>query len=182
MSTENDLSQTPVITINDLPKRLNEIVQKFQLVASEVDESIDPVVAGTARGDLYTQLRLHYVMDHIKDVCRVLDTMCNRNLPIVAERAEKIMSASDVDAVDFLGRRWKCDTKPYAQTLAADKQLVIDWLKSLESGAYLVSEGYHPLSFQKFVREEILAKGEVPPEFIKVHNKATLSSRKLPGG
>jgi hypothetical protein len=168
------------VQIADLPKRLNALVQKFYEAANEVYESIDPIVSVTQQAPIYTHLLLYAVCDQIKDIASGMETMANKNMPIVAERAEKIMSAEDIEKIRYMGKDFSCDVKPYAQTKASDKDKVINWLKNNVSGAHLVSEGYHPQSFQKFVREEIIAKGIVPPPFISIHNKPILLVRKAP--
>ncbi len=175
----SDLEQ-PVFNVKDLPKKLDEMVDEFQRVATQVDEMIDPIVFGTERADMFTHMRLYAVMDHIKNVCAVLDTMCNKNMPIAAERAERLMSMEECDEFRFMGKIWKCDTKVYVQMKAEDKPKCVAWLKTLESGKHLVSEQYHPLAWLKFMREEIIAKGVPLPPYMSTFNKPTLSVRKIP--
>lgn len=172
------------INLSELTNSLQECIEKFQAEAVIVDELIDPVVQLTAQEEnLKTHLLLYGMMDYVKDVCDALTKMCNKNMPVVAERAEKIMTQEQFDKVEFMGKSWSVGTKDYADVTAALKPTCVTWLKNHPDGKFLVSEQYHPASFLKFIKEEYLEKGKQDelPKFISVFSKRVLNSRKVRG-
>ena len=166
------------IDLKALAKNFETVIEEFQKAANIVDEFIDPIVQGTERGELNVHLMLYAYMDHCKDVCDALSKMCNKNMPIVAERAERLMTQECIDGMKFMGKDWSVGTKEYAQVSGVNQAACVAWLKGHPLGKSLVSEGYHPASLQKFVKECILEKGEKPPEFVSVFSKKVLVARK----
>jgi hypothetical protein len=172
------------IDLERLNKSLQEVIDKFAAEATLVDEFIDPVVQQTgAAPDLKTHLLLYGMMDYIKDVCEALTKMCNKNMPTVAERAEKIMTQQDFDSIEFMGKHWSVAPKDYIDVNAALKPTCVAWLKAHPFGSSLVAEGYHPASFGKFIKEQYLDKGDKDklPAFVNVFTKKELKTRKVRG-
>ncbi len=190
MTTEPDRETNDAVTVNKaidkdeidlkrLTENLGKIIGGFEKEAGIVDEFIDPIVASTESAKLFIHLMLYRQMEYLQDVCEALNKMCNKNMPIVAERAEKMMTQEMLDSVNFMGKKWSVGIKSYAQVSGANKPACVEWLKGHPTGKTLVDEGYHPASLQKWVNEELIAKGQDVPPFISVFNKRVLNSRKV---
>ncbi len=171
------------IDLLQLSKNLQTVIDEFSQKAELVDSFIDPVVQGTEVAELKVHLLLWVMMDHCKDVCEALTKMCNKNMPTIAERAERLMTNDMMDSINFMGKTFKPDVKDYVDVPAALKQACIGWLKMNPDSKHLVSEGYHPAAFTKHITEQFLEKGlrEKLPPFINVFTKKTLNVRKVRG-
>jgi len=166
-----------------LAQSLQTLINEFQTAATVVDEFFGPVVTGTQAAPLTVHLLLYGMMDHLKDVCEALTKTCNKHMPEVAERAEKLMTNEQMDSIEFMGKKWSVGTKDYAQVSAANKGLCIKWLQDHPLLKSLVGLDYHPASLQKGIKELYIDKGEqekIPP-FISVFSKRVLTARKTRG-
>lgn len=167
---------------NELTEILDKLQGEFHKTASNVYETIDPVVASTEREKLSTQLQLYAVMRFIKDTISELETMVNKNLPLVAARAEKIMTQEGMDSIEFAGLKFTPDKKNYISVNSTNKPAVIEWLKQHPLGREMVKLDYHPKTFESFIKKEFIEKGEKPPSIVGVFPLPTLEVRKLRGG
>ncbi len=165
-----------------LGNKLTEILDKLQnelyATASNVNEIIDPIVASTEQEKLTVHLQLYAVMKYVKDTIAELETMVNKNLPIVAARAEKIMTQEGMDEIKFNGLVFSPDKKNFISVTQANAPAVMEWLKQHPIGREMIKLGYHPKTFESFIKKEFLEKGEKPPSIIGVFPQPVLDVRK----
>ncbi len=161
---------------------LTEILDNLQIelhkCASNVYEIVDPIVATTAREKLTTHLQLYATMRFIKETCEELTKMVNKNMPIVAERAEKIMTQEDMQEIKFAGLTFQPDEKQFINVTNENKEAVLQWLCDHPVGKEMVKLGYHPKTFESFIKTEFIDKGEKPHPGVSVFPQTVLNVKK----
>jgi hypothetical protein len=163
---------------NSMTQILDKLQIELHACASNVYEVIDPIVAQTEQEKLTVHLQLYAVMRFVKETAAELEKMVNKNMPIVAARAEKIMSQEGIDKMDFAGLTFSPDTKNFINVTKENAPAVMEWLKQHPIGREMVKLGYHPKTFESFIVKEFIEKGEVPPTTIGVFKQPILEVRK----
>lgn len=157
---------------------VRERMQELLQVCASTAERIEPMVEASKECGLTVQLFLYRCMDEILDAAADLSKMMNVNMPICAERANKIMLATMQDSTSMFGYTFKPDTKPYFNVKVDDKPKMLAWMKAHPIGNYLVKEEVHHAAFGKFMKENFTDQGNEPPSFVGVFNKPSLVVRK----
>jgi hypothetical protein len=163
---------------NSMTQILDKLQTELHACASNVYEVIDPIVAQTEQEKLTVHLQLYAVMRFVKETVGELEKMVNKNLPIVAARAEKIMTQEGIEKMEFAGLTFSPDTKNFINVTKENAPAVLEWLKQHPIGREMVKLGYHPKTFESFIGKEFIEKGEVPPTIIGVFKQPILEVRK----
>lgn len=165
----------------DIALILDKLQRELHECASNVYEVIDPIVATTEQEKLTVQLQLYATMRFIKDTIGELETMVNKNMPVVAARAEKIMTQEDIPQIQFAGLTFSPDKRNFITVTKENAPAVLEWLKQHPVGREMVKLSYHPKTFESFIKTEFIEKGEAPPKIISVFSQPTLEVRKVRG-
>jgi hypothetical protein len=168
----------PIMSGKDLTQILDKLQQELHVCASNVYEIVDPIVASTEQEKLTTHLQLYAVMKFVKDTIGELETMVNKNMPIVAGRAEKLMTQEGIEEMKFAGLVFSPDKKNFISVTAANAPAVMEWLKQHPIGREMIKLGYHPKTFESFIKKEFIEKGEKPPSIISIFPQPVLDVRK----
>lgn len=163
---------------NSMTEILDKLQTELHTCASNVYEIIDPIVAQTEQEKLTVHLQLYAVMRFVKDTISELEQMVNKNMPLVAARAEKIMTQEGIDKMNFAGLTFSPDTKNFVNVTKEHAPAVLEWLKHHPIGREMIKLGYHPKTFESFITKEFIEKGELPPTIVGVFKQPILEVRK----
>jgi len=166
---------------NSLTQILDKLQAELHTCASNVYEIIDPIVAGTEQEKLTVHLQLYAVMKFVKETAGELEKMVNKNLPVVAARAEKIMTQEGIDKMEFAGLAFSPDKKHFINVTKENHAAVLAWLQAHDIGKEMVKLGFHPKTFESFITKEFIEKGEKPPSIISTFEQPILEVRKVRG-
>ena len=173
--------QTNLDSIQKLLVAVNKVADDFRKMAVETFETVDPAVFATPNAELSQQLYLYVALEDLLDAASIVSKMCNKNQPIVAERAEKIMTAQQMDSIEMYGKTFTPDTKTYVSVSEGNKAQVLAWLKTHETGKDLVREDFNANAFTAFIKKEVLAVGQEVPDGVTAFDKPILTVRKKRG-
>lgn len=166
---------------NSMTQILDKLQIELHACASNVYEVIDPIVAGTEQEKLTVHLQLYAVMRFVKETVAELEKMVNKNMPIVAARAEKIMTQEDIEKMEYAGLTFSPEKKNFINVTKENAPAVLEWLKQHPIGREMIKLGYHPKTFESFIVKEFIEKGELPPTTISIFKQPILEVRKVRG-
>lgn len=162
---------------SELSALTKDVADRLYKLATEVTETVDPVVYGTGSAPLNVQLNLWVTLDYIKDIAEELSKMANKNLPIVAQRAEKLMTSTGMESVEYAGKHFTPDVKTFINVRKDDEPAIFNFMRANGAGE-LIRDYVHPKTFEKWVKESFLEKGKDLPPGVNAFDQPILKVRK----
>lgn len=164
---------------------LQQMVKYSSSLVEELGKEVQPLMFGTATSPLDVQIEFFFALKKLKESGEELAKFFNVCEAELAQRINKQIDQLGLDSIEknIDGVRVKIspETKWFISCNKDKKPLMIEWMKKHPLGSELVKEDVHPKSLEKFIKEEIIAKGEVPPTgMLSIHSTDTITTRKLP--
>lgn len=163
---------------------VQELVRKARALVDEIHQTVGPCVLGGETNTFAQDAKLYIVLSEFKDLGAEMSKAFNLIEDGLSTRIADKMNSQELETgqVEVNGARYNFtpDKKMYVSCKKEEQPTLIAWLKQHPSGAGLVKESVHDKTLQKFIIEEVVGAGEMPPKFISMHLKSTLSVRKAP--
>lgn len=160
--------------------KLNSHVENLEAVAKELEGTLEPFTLGFQQKSLMDNVKLYAIIEYCAAVAKELGRIANVCEPQVAERITTRMMQEDMDEISYAGYKYKPDMKTFVNVTNANKPIVLQWLKTHESGRELVREDFNANALKAWVEKEKAEGREVHPD-ISIFDKPTLSRRKVKG-
>lgn len=178
------MTDVPNLTPDDKAKlmleKLNGLVDRFDALANEINNTLEPITLGFAQRPLMDNVKLYEIICYFQDAAKEVGRVANVCDPQVADRVTKQMQQQDMDELRYNGYKYSPDNKTFINVSAANKPFILNWLKTHPEGRELVKEDYNAKSFQSFA-EKLRNEGKSLPEQVSVHDQPILTRRKVRG-
>ena len=163
---------------------LQVLVHKAQALVDEVHQTAGPAVMSGEGTSFAADAKLYITLKEFEVLGKELSKAFTLVEDGLSARIADKMNAAELETgqIEVGGLRYNFtpDKKLFISCKKEDQPTLINWLRTHEKGKELIKETVHDKTLQKFVTDEILGAGELPPPFIKTHIVNTLSVRKAP--
>ena len=122
-------------------------------------------------------LKMYLAIEQTDDLVDILSADPKGLRMQISKQVNEVMKDANLDAIDAFGMRFRPKIRDTYNVKTEDKPTAIAWLKKHPEGAALVSEQYHPKSFEGFMKSLVESGGQIP-EFVKTFPVVTLSVTK----
>ena len=164
---------------------LEKMVQYVGQALTEIGNEVHPLMLGTQTEKMDVNIKFLFLLKELKEKGEELAKFYNVCENELAGRINKLIDAAGLEEVVITHNGVKIkispETKFFISCKADKKPEMIAWMKAHSIGRELVKEDVHPKSLEKFVKEELIGKGTLPPAgLISIHQTETITTRKLP--
>lgn len=164
-------------TVDKALQMLKTAIDKLEQCAQDLNNTLEPVAHILARASVSANLKAYNAAMYTLDVADEIKRIGNITEGIIAERVTKRMQQDDIEELRVDGYIFKPATKTYVNVTEANKLTTLNWLKSNDATAHLVSETFNANALRATITA-MRESGKAVPGFINVFEKATLARKK----
>jgi hypothetical protein len=170
--------------MTDMLASLEQMTAYVEQALNSLGEEVQPLMVGTRGENLDINLRFFFLLKKLKEHGENIAKLYNVCENELASRINMMIEQAGLESVDkvIAGERIRItpETKYYINCKAENKPALIAWMKSHPIGKELVKEDVHAKTLEKFIKNDVLGAGQLPPDgLVSLHQTQTITTRKL---
>jgi hypothetical protein len=163
---------------------LEQLAEYCEKLKDELDQQVPALMFGSTGFELKDKMKMLWLLKELKNSAEGIAKFygaCENSLGDQINKQIEQMGLEQMD-VKFGESKYRFapETKYFINCKADAKPELIAWLKGHPIGRELVKEDVHPKTLEKFVKEDLVLQGQLPPPMVSIHEVQSVKMRKLP--